>query len=71
MTIRFLQTARSGNPDYPFLAGQVITVDRPTPEMLAALGSGSAEAVKDDGEPELATVRAPRKFRKAAARVIP
>lgn len=63
MTIRFLQTARSSNPDFPFLAGQVITVAEPTAEMVAALNDGRAEAVKTD-DVEFATVRAPRAARK-------
>jgi hypothetical protein len=67
MTIRFLQTTPSGNDEYPFQPGQVIHVDRPSPELLALIDGVHAEAVRDEGMPELATVRAPRKG-KAAAR---
>jgi hypothetical protein len=58
MTIRFLQTTPSGNPAFPFLAGQVIHVDHPSPELLACLDGVRAEAVKDN-EPEYAIAAAP------------
>lgn len=48
MTIRFLQTCPSENPDYPFMAGQVISVACPTPLIRTHLANGMAEAVKTD-----------------------
>jgi hypothetical protein len=66
MTIRFLQTSPSGNDEYPFQPGQVIHVEHPSPELLALIDGVHAEAVRDEGMPELATVRAPRKGRAAA-----
>ena len=67
MTIRFLEPVDSGRPEFPFLPGQVITVDVPTAEMLAGLNSGRAE-VLGDVTPERATVAVPRRARKAVTR---
>jgi hypothetical protein len=65
VTIRFLQTVESGNPEFPFQPGQVIHVDDPTP-FLKLLDGVRAVAVQDT-EPEYATVRAPRMFPKRKA----
>jgi hypothetical protein len=46
VTIRFLQTVPSENPDYPFTAGQVITVAAPSPFLLSLLDGVRAEVVK-------------------------
>ena len=48
MTIRFLQTTASENPDFPFQPGQVVTVACPTPFLLDAIARGEAEVVKTD-----------------------
>jgi hypothetical protein len=50
MTIRFLQTAQSENPDFPFMAGQVIEVPAPSPLIQQALRGGLAEIVRADDE---------------------
>lgn len=55
MKIRFLETWPSSNPDYPFMPGQIVTVDAPTQEMRQALQGGSAEVVRAEA-PELAVV---------------
>ena len=55
MKIRFRETWPSSNPHCPFQAGQVITVDAPTPDMLLALRNASAEVLRED-EPELAVM---------------
>lgn len=57
MTIRFLQSLA------PYSAGQVITVEQPSPELLGLLDGVRAEVVRDT-EPELATARLPRRLRK-------
>jgi hypothetical protein len=48
MVIRFLQTVASENPDYPFMAGQVITVTCPSPWLLSLVDGIRAEAVPTD-----------------------
>jgi hypothetical protein len=48
MTIRFLQTTPSESPEYPFQAGQVITVACPSPYLLSLLDGKRAEAVRTD-----------------------
>ncbi len=48
MTIRFLQTTPSENPDYPFQAGQIITVAAPSEFLLSLLDGVRAEAVPMD-----------------------
>ncbi len=53
MTLRFLQTTPSASPGFPFQPGQVITVDRPTPEMRQWLKAGFAEVVKEEPEIEV------------------
>jgi hypothetical protein len=50
MTIRFLQTVQSENPEFPFVAGQVIDVPVPSPFLLNLLDGVHAEAVKDEDE---------------------
>jgi hypothetical protein len=50
MTIRFLQTVPSENPEWPFMAGQVIDVPAPSPSMQDALRNGTAELVKAEDE---------------------
>jgi hypothetical protein len=67
MTIRFLQTVDSLTPGFPFMAGQVITVEQPPRELLAYLNDGRAE-VLGDVTPERATVAVPRRARKAVTR---
>jgi hypothetical protein len=52
----------SGAPDHPFEAGQILQVDNPPPEILALVDGVRAVALRDT-EPELATVRAPRRSR--------
>lgn len=54
MVLRFLLTTASQAPEYPFLAGQTITVSALTPEMRQWIKDGRAELVQD--EPETATV---------------
>ena len=48
MKIRFLQTTPSDNPEYPFMAGQVITVAQPTPSLLRLIDDEHAEIVRED-----------------------
>ena len=67
MTIRFLAPVDSAVPGAPFVPGQVIDVDTPTPEMLQSLRDGRAE-VLGDVLPEMATVAKPRRARKAVTR---
>lgn len=62
MIIRFLQTTPSESPDHPFLAGQVIFVETPTPFLVGLLDGVRAQVVKDP-EVEHATVQAPRRGR--------
>ena len=50
MQIRFLQTCASESPDFPFMAGQVITVPVPSPFLLSLLDGVRAEAVKAEDE---------------------
>jgi hypothetical protein len=47
MTIRFLQTVPSGNPNFPFQAGQIITIDDPAP-FMHLLDGVRAEVVSTD-----------------------
>jgi hypothetical protein len=67
VTIRFLQTTPSDNPEYPFQAGQIISVDQPSEFLLGLLDGVRAEAVRSADEPELAVVRAPVGRRRKAA----
>jgi hypothetical protein len=46
--IRFLQTTPSDNPDLPFQAGQIITVDQPSEAMLRLVDGVQAEAVPSE-----------------------
>lgn len=55
MQIRFLQTTPSEHPDFPFQAGQVITIPAPSRFFLDLLDGVRAEVVRDAGD-ELATV---------------
>jgi hypothetical protein len=48
MVIRFLQTVPSENPDYPFMAGQVIAVACPSTFLLSLLDGKRAEVVRTD-----------------------
>jgi len=48
MLIRFLQTVASENPDFPFMAGQVIAIPVPSPYLLGLLDGIHAEAVATD-----------------------
>jgi hypothetical protein len=48
MTIRFLQTCESERPGMPFMAGQTITVDAPSPFLLSLLDGVRAEVVRTD-----------------------
>jgi hypothetical protein len=48
MTIRFLQTVASENPEFPFMAGQVIDVPAPSAFLLGLVDGVRAEAVKTD-----------------------
>jgi hypothetical protein len=48
VTIRFLQTVASDNPEFPFQAGQVITVERPSAYLLSLLDGVQAEVVPVD-----------------------
>lgn len=57
MTIRFLQTVASETPDYPFQAGQTITVAAPSRFLLSLCDGVRAEIVKTDDE--RATMPAP------------
>lgn len=54
MRLRFLDTVPSDHPSYPFLAGQIIAVDRLTPLMRRWLLDGRARLL--DPEVELATI---------------
>jgi len=47
MKIRFLQTVPSGNPTFPFQAGQIITIEDPAP-FLYLLDGVRAEALASD-----------------------
>jgi hypothetical protein len=55
MTIRFLQTCASEHPEFPFMAGQIISVTAPSPFLLSLLDGVRAEAVRTD-ETERAVV---------------
>jgi hypothetical protein len=57
MLIRFLQTTASENPEYPFHAGQVISVACPSPFLLSLLDGVRAEAVRTQPD-DLATAPA-------------
>ena len=46
MVIRFLQTCPSGDPEYPFMAGQMIEVYAPPPFLLELLDGVRAEVVR-------------------------
>jgi hypothetical protein len=46
--VRFLQTTPSASPDFPFQAGQVITLSRLTPEIRQWLNDARA-VLLDDG----------------------
>lgn len=50
MQIRFLQTTASQNPNYPFQAGQVIVLDRLTPEARQWIADGRAEVMQESPE---------------------
>ena len=50
MQIRFLQTVASEVSDYPFMAGQVISVTAPSPFLLRFLDGIHAEVVKAEDE---------------------
>lgn len=64
MTIRFLQMTPSEAPDHPFMPGQVIHVQEPTPFLLSLLDGVRAEAVREaEAPPETAVARAPRPAR--------
>ncbi len=54
MTLRFLDTLPSSNPDFPFQPGQIIHLPRLTPEMQRWVKDGRAQLIRE--EPELATV---------------
>jgi hypothetical protein len=56
MQIRFLQTYESEAPDYPFQAGQIITVPSLTNRMKDAVKSGAAEIIREIRE-EFAVTR--------------
>jgi hypothetical protein len=55
MQIRFLQTCASDNPDYPFMAGQVIDVPALSRLLQSHVFTGLAEFVRED-ETECAVV---------------
>jgi hypothetical protein len=48
MTIRFLQTVPSENPEFPFQAGQVISVACPSRYLLSLIDGVRAYAIKTD-----------------------
>lgn len=48
MQIKFLQTCPSENPEFPFMAGQVIDIPVPSPSLLKLLDGVHAEAVTSD-----------------------
>jgi len=48
MRIHFIRTCPSDNPDVPFQPGQVITVEHPSPELLALLDGVNAEVLPSD-----------------------
>lgn len=48
MMIRFLQTVPSENPEFPFQAGQVITVACPSSYLLSLVDGIRAEAIRTD-----------------------
>jgi hypothetical protein len=67
MTLKFLETVPSECPEFPFQAGQVITVKRLTAELKRWIARGAAVVLEDDpetaalGEPlEQATEPRPR-----------
>jgi hypothetical protein len=57
VVIRFLQTCASENPEYPFQAGQVITVTCPSRYLLSLVDGIRAEAIPTD-ETERAVIPA-------------
>jgi hypothetical protein len=48
MTIRFLQTIASQNPEFPFQAGQIITVAAPSEFILSLVDGVRAEVLRVD-----------------------
>lgn len=50
MTIRFLQTTPSMNPERPFQPGQIIHLTKLTPELRTWIKLGHAELVREDPE---------------------
>lgn len=68
MQIRFLQTTPSENADYPFTAGQVITVSVPSPFLLSLCDGIRAELVRDAGEEYAAIEPSERAVVKTAKR---
>jgi hypothetical protein len=54
MKLKFHQTLPSDAPEYPFRAGQVIEIAKPTKAMLGWIKRGWAEVLKD--EPERAVI---------------
>lgn len=54
MTLRFLETLQSSNPEAPFQPGQIIRLPRLTPEMQRWVRDGKAQLLHE--EPEMAVV---------------
>lgn len=48
MQIRFLQTCPSENPNYPFLAGQLVTTTAPSEFLLSLVDGVRAVMVRTD-----------------------
>ena len=50
MRVRFLQTTPSSNPAFPFQAGQIIQVERLTPELRGWIKASHAEVLREVDE---------------------
>lgn len=62
MRIQFLETVPSGNPEYPFVGGQVVHLARLTPLFRRFIADGKAFVLDgSEDEEELATIEAREK----------
>lgn len=68
MRLKFLRTTASQSPEYPFRAGQIIPLERLTPEFRRFVRDGAAEVLpEDDTERAVApAVRTAEPARKSA-----
>lgn len=69
MTIRFLQTCASENPDYPFMGGQEFTFTGPPPPIFAQYLDGVQACVVRADPTELAVEPEPETAEPVRAKV--